>query len=282
MYTDAVHPFDDLMALPEKHIRLGSAALWIGIDRYPDLPVHHYLRRLDHLAQRVRETAGRELTAAGRLEALAQVLATEEGFRGDEENYYDLRNAYLHTALDRRLGLPITISAIWLDVAWELGWELKAIGFPGHFLVGYRDQRGRMLIADPFHLGRRLRMKDCRELLALMIGRPVPLRRSFFRPIGVRAICFRMLANLRSIYERAGQSRPVGTDRRDVLTRMVATGVDCPETVSALADALRQEGRILPALSILHHLRQQKLSPTQTTLIRRQIADLQTLYAQGN
>lgn len=278
MYVDAVHPFDALMALPDKHIRLGSAALWFGTDRYPELAVDHYLRRLDRLAEQVRDAAGGDLTASGRLDALADALVYQEGFTGDIKDYYDPRNAYLQTALDRRKGLPITLAVIWLDVAGQLGWPLKGIGFPGHFLVGYRNYRGRMMLVDPFGNGRRLQLKDCRQLLAGMVGKPVALRKSFFKPLGVRTTIFRMLANLRSIYERAGQHNHL----RNVLSRMVATGINCPEVISALAEALRRDGQILPALSAMYHLREQRLSPTQTRLVSGQIAQLERLQAEAN
>ena len=116
-------------------IEIDRAALLISAEEYPNLVVNDYLGKLDDLAERVRQ---RLYVDAGPHETLArlnQVLFDEEGFRGDDKEYYDPRNSYLSDVIDRRIGIPIILSAVYGEVARRIGFELQGVGFPGPLLV---------------------------------------------------------------------------------------------------------------------------------------------------
>jgi regulator of sirC expression with transglutaminase-like and TPR domain len=121
--------FAHLTARPDGEIDLAAAALLIAEEEYPGLDVSGYLARLDGLADRAR-------ARGGDLEAVRAVLFDELGLRGNTARYYDARNSFLSDVLDRRMGIPLSLSVVFLEVAWRLGLPAQGLGYPGHFLVG--------------------------------------------------------------------------------------------------------------------------------------------------
>jgi regulator of sirC expression with transglutaminase-like and TPR domain len=185
---------------PEAGLDLGEAALLIAAEEYPDLDVADQLRRLDALAADLRRRAGSDPGAEVLVAALTDLLFGEEGFRGNETHYYDPRNSYLNEVLDRRLGIPITLSLLAMEVARRAGYdEVRGVGLPGHFLA-----RAGSLLFDPFHGGAVLSLSELEQRLARVAGRPVPLRPELLEPAGKRAILARLLRNLRAIHLRQG------------------------------------------------------------------------------
>lgn len=187
---------------PEAELNLGRAALLIARAEYPGLDVGHYLDRLDALARSIAPEVAREEDAAHRLDLLSRFLFISEGFRGNADQYYDPRNSYLNDVLDRKLGIPITLSTIFMEVARRLGLPIVGVGFPGHFLVKYVHRDGEILI-DPFHRGAILTPRECRRRLEEMAGGSVPFRAEHLRAVSKAQILFRMLTNLKHIYVRA-------------------------------------------------------------------------------
>lgn len=191
------HPFDMLVELPARHIRLDCAALHLARDESPHLNLGVYLRRLDRLAEEVADCRP-GLSAPLRYEAMRTVLCARHEFRGNTDEYYDPRNCYLNHVLDRRTGMPITLSIVWMEVARRLKWPVGGVALPGHFIVRFDDPE-RFVLADPFHDGRTLSLADCRKL-----ARRQPDGGGFSRrrlqPVGVRAVLARLLGNLRCIY----------------------------------------------------------------------------------
>ena len=168
--------------------------------RYPDLRVAEYLRRLGDWA----DTARWRMPAAGsplaRAAGLAAFLFEDVGLRGNQDNYYDPRNSYLNEVIDRRLGLPITLSAIFLEVAKRVGLDAEGIGLPGHFLVAVRDGGMRHFL-DPFHGGAWLTREELDDLIGGAGGHR-RLLREWLAPMPPDAILARMLFNLRGVYVR--------------------------------------------------------------------------------
>ncbi len=200
-----------LVARPDDEIDLAQGALLIAGVEYPDLDDARYLDLLDRLAieagGRVREEDG----PFGAVNALSEFLFDDQRFRGNEGGYYDPRNSYLNEVLDRRLGIPITLSVVYLEVGWRLGMPVSGVGMPGHFLVRYRAP-GEEIIIDPFHRGIILAMDDCRELFGRATGHPTAFRVDHLARVGTREILARMLNNLKSIYLRQhdlGRARTV-------------------------------------------------------------------------
>jgi len=179
---DVTDRFAELLARPEAEIALDEAALLIAAHAHPDLDVSARLGQLDELATKAAGLTAREL---------ATELFVVEGFAGNTSDYADPRNSYLDDVLDRRLGIPITLSVVMLDVGRRCGLQLHGVGMPGHFIVG----GGAGEWFDPFHGGARLDLASCAELFARTHA-GAQFRPQFLMPVGPRAIVERMLANL--------------------------------------------------------------------------------------
>jgi regulator of sirC expression with transglutaminase-like and TPR domain len=133
--------------------------------------------------------------------AVNAVLFGEEGFRGNGVNYYDPRNSYLNEVLDRRLGIPITLSVVYVAVGRRAGLPLSGVGFPAHFLVAYEAEP--RLLVDPFNCGRLLSVDDCQRLLHESFGSSRRLEPAYLAAASARQILERLVTNLRVAYERA-------------------------------------------------------------------------------
>jgi regulator of sirC expression with transglutaminase-like and TPR domain len=196
--------FAALVATPDSDPDLAEAALWIAAEEYPDLDVPAYLARLDEIAVLGAPHVLGARDPREQVERLNRFLFEEQGFRGNQREYEDPRNSFLNEVLDRRLGIPITLALVYIEVARRIGLEAHGISFPGHFLakvVGARD-----IVVDAF-FGRVLSLEECEERLRQQdpaAGRFDPalhLRRA--RP---REILVRMLANLKRIAAAQGDA----------------------------------------------------------------------------
>jgi regulator of sirC expression with transglutaminase-like and TPR domain len=136
---------------------------------------------------------------------MREVLADEEGFVGDREHYYDPRNSYLSDVLDRRTGIPIALSIVYLEVARRIGFDLVGVGFPGHFLVKCQSPGGEIIL-DPFDEGRVLDDAKLQSMLDQSFGGQVRHRPSLLRSVTTRQLLYRMLLNLKHIYLRCNDT----------------------------------------------------------------------------
>ena len=155
MSDNRVRLFSDLVSRADSEICMPAAALAIARVGYPDLEIDSCLDRLDEMG-RLAAVSLRGVEFEREVAALGEVVFGELGFSGDRENYYDPRNSYLNEVMDRRLGIPITLCVIYLDVAERLDLPVVGVGFPGHFLVKWRVGDGNVVI-DPF--ARRVRRR---------------------------------------------------------------------------------------------------------------------------
>jgi regulator of sirC expression with transglutaminase-like and TPR domain len=196
--------FLELAGLDETAFPLDRAALVLALDEYPDLNIQTYLRKLDSLAASAEVLAGLDRSPVNRIEAINEVLFVQEGLRGNSADYFDPRNSFLNDVLDRRLGIPISLSIIYIEVAKRINFPISGIGFPGHFLikhsVGDRD-----IVIDPFNLGRILTDNDCQELLDKAHNGLAQMNPSLLHPLDKRSIITRMLYNLKEIYSQNEQ-----------------------------------------------------------------------------
>jgi regulator of sirC expression with transglutaminase-like and TPR domain len=199
MLMDAASAFAGAVAGPDSAIDLGRAALLIAHIEHPGLPVDRYLATLDRLARA--STADRAADPARRLDRLREFLFAEQGFRGNLEDYYDPRNSCLNDVLDRRLGIPITLALVVIEVGRRVGLEIDGIGLPGHFVVQARVG-GDAILLDPFAEGGRLTPAACAGLVERALGRPVTLRPEHFEPVSRRQFLARVLMNLKAAYGR--------------------------------------------------------------------------------
>jgi len=188
---------------------LAAPAFLVARVEYPHLDAGPYLDLLDHMGEAAaHRIAGEALTdgpLAARVEALNQYLFSELGFFGNRERYDDPRNSCLNVVLDRRTGIPITLSLVYIEVARRAGLRAEGINFPGHFLVRIRpdlhtDDPEDGLIVDPFHGGAILSEGDCRGLLRRHLGDEAAFDPSLLAPALRKPILIRMLLNLKRLY----------------------------------------------------------------------------------
>jgi regulator of sirC expression with transglutaminase-like and TPR domain len=182
---------------------LAEGALWIAAEAHAGLDVQHWLGRLDTLGHRAAERLTPEMDVDRAAAAVARFLFEEEGFRGNVEDYYDPRNSFLDDVLDRRLGIPITLSIVYVAVAARAGLEAAGVGLPGHFVVR-AERRGRHRLLDPFHGGALLDRADCEALVGRVRPGGGPLDPRWLAPVTPRQIFIRMLTNLKAVYSALG------------------------------------------------------------------------------
>ena len=201
---DPTEAFADLMRRDDEEIDLDRAALLFAAVEYPDLDVEAGLRELDHLADLLQPRLPGLGGPREVIHVVASFLHGELGFSGNPEAYYDPRNSYLNEVLDRRLGIPISLSALYLEVGRRLGLPFEAVGMPGHFLVRYRHAVAPVLV-DPFAGGTILSDAECEARLQGLYGPGVQLRPSMLAAVSTRMVVFRMLNNLKGIYVSQGE-----------------------------------------------------------------------------
>jgi regulator of sirC expression with transglutaminase-like and TPR domain len=143
----------------------------------------------------------------------------EDSYRGDSDQYYDPRNAHLNEVIDRRIGMPITLSVIFLHVASRLGLNATGVGLPGHYIVKVQFELNELYI-DPFHGGATLTMAEIRELLKQMTGGRGKLESEHLRAWTGRETLLRILANLQRMWQRAGDEKRAASaqERMEILT----------------------------------------------------------------
>lgn len=195
-----------LFEQPEEAIDLGRAALLVACTEYPELDMEAELARLDALAHEAEPHVRAQAGNPGRVAALCFYLADVCGFHGNEHDYYDPKNSFLNQVLERKTGIPITLSVVYMEVGRRLGLPLFGVGLPGHFLVKYQDSR-QALFLDPFGGGRRITAADCREMVTGMYEGKIQFQEEFLAAVTKKYILLRMLNNLRGIYLNHRQLR---------------------------------------------------------------------------
>jgi regulator of sirC expression with transglutaminase-like and TPR domain len=196
--------FSEIAACGEETFPLDRASLIMALEEYPDLDIQKYLRRLDTLAARAGVLVGVDRAAANVINCINEVLFVQEGLRGNNEDYYDARNSFLNEVLDRRLGIPISLSVIYIEIARRIDFPMEGIGFPGHFLIKH-VANDRDIIIDPFNMGHVVTPNDCQELLDKIYKGTVTMNASLLQPMEKRTIITRMLYNLKGVYTQKEQ-----------------------------------------------------------------------------
>jgi regulator of sirC expression with transglutaminase-like and TPR domain len=236
----------EIVARPEAELPLDEAALLIAATADATVDVSVQLARLDELAA--------QIGPAGTGEVCRFVFETL-GVRGDQKTYDDPRNSYLDQVLDRRLGIPISISVLVMEIGRRCGVALEGVGMPGHFLL--RDPGQPDLLIDAFSGGRRLDHAACAELLRAVAGAEVQLLDGYLAPIGPRSIVARMLANL-------DQSFRTRDDKEGLrwVTHLRAGIPGQPLTdLIALADTFARLGDVAEAAALLEDLARRPGTP---------------------
>ncbi len=230
-------------------MELDRAALEIARVEYPDLDADACITQLDRHAWAIAERAGDLSDGRRFVEAANSYLFKEAGFRGNEDDYYHPDNSCLNRVLETKLGIPITLSVIYIEIARRLAKPVQGVGLPFHFLVRY-DDPGYRAIMDPFHGGAILDEAQCRHLLQVESLDPALLE-----PVDRRHIAMRMINNLRGVYFGRRESLKA----LQVLDLLIAADPDSPDEHRQRAAALLHERRIAEALAAFQ--RYLKLAP---------------------
>ena len=221
--------FAKLVRGDDAQIDLAHACLMIAQDAYPTLEVERYLGDIERMAMRLRGRLPNTGGAEERVAALNQFLFEDLGFRGNTDEYYDPRNSYLNDVIDRKIGIPISLSVLYMAVGRRVGLPLEGVSFPGHFLVRLRLRIG-VLVLDPFAAGAPLSEADLRERLQRVIPPGVtdnvpvselPLDQ-FLEAATHRQILARLLRNLKAIYRKTDKPERM----LEVLNRMLVVAPD--------------------------------------------------------
>ncbi len=186
----------------DEDIPLFPVALLIARDEYPDLDVQHYDAMCESWCKAIAPKLERAESPIASLQILNRYLYEELGFSGNDDDYYDPRNSYINDVFDRRLGIPISLGVIQIEIARRLGMGMEGIAFPGHFLVRLPVQDG-LMVLDPFQGGRSLDVDELRQRAKPHVGREELGDEQLIKlldPASHRAILTRMLRNLRSVY----------------------------------------------------------------------------------
>lgn len=187
----------------DHQIDLARVALYIAQEEYPSLDPDEYLNALDVMAADIRSQLPIESYPLRIIRCINQHLYTGLGFTGNSTDYYNPDNSYFNQVIERRTGIPITLSLLYLEIAKRLDFPMVGVGMPGHFLIR-PDLPDIEVFVDPFQAGDVIFLADCQAKLAEIYGEAIAFRPEFLAPIGVRQFIGRMLANLKAIYLQRG------------------------------------------------------------------------------
>jgi regulator of sirC expression with transglutaminase-like and TPR domain len=191
--------FQQLVTLPDAAIPLAEAALIMACEEYPQLELGPYLDLLDRIADVIKQKLCPADTPRDTVEKINTVLFNIFEFRGNADDYYDPRNSFFNDVLDRRIGIPITLSTLYIEVSKRLTFPIAGVGMPGHFVVKYADQNEEFFI-DPYNRGEILTREDCRTKLHERYGDALEFNDQLLARATNRQILSRMLNNLKDIY----------------------------------------------------------------------------------
>ncbi|NJP08877.1 MAG: tetratricopeptide repeat protein [Leptolyngbyaceae cyanobacterium RU_5_1] len=229
---------------PDEQVSLERAALYIALEEYPDLDVEEHLNALDTIALDVQDRLPAESYPLKILRKINQYLYEDLGFVGNTAEYYDPRNSFLNDVIERRTGIPISLSLVYLAIAQRIDFPMVGIGMPGHFLIRPVVSEMEVFI-DVFHQGEILFAQDCQERMAQIYQQPVELRPEFLEAVTPRQFLMRMLTNLKVIYiDRSNFQKALAATER-ILLLFPNTPVE-----------LRDRGILYYQLNRLHEARQ--------------------------
>ncbi len=191
--------FQQIAGLPDSTLDLVEASLVIALEDHPGLAIDRYLEQVSEWSHAIRERLEGSRDIERIVESVNRLLFDEEGFRGEDEDYYDPRSALLNETLDKHAGLSITLSILYIEISRRVGTEVAGVSLPGRFLVKFSGEFGQIVV-DPFDGGRILSTIELQKLLDSVYGGGVRLREHHLRSFTSKEILARELAHLKSAY----------------------------------------------------------------------------------
>ena len=179
--------------LIEKCLKLGQ------IIEYPELNISKYIEKINEMGNSLKIKIGEVKNPTYLISVLNEYLFDELGFHGAEEDYYDPVNSFLNVVLDKKTGVPITLSILYSEVAKHIGLDLRIVGFPGHVIVKYKKE----MILDPFYRGRLLTIEDLEKILNRNFGEDVEFVPEYLNEATTEQLLTRLLRNLKNAYTQS-------------------------------------------------------------------------------
>jgi regulator of sirC expression with transglutaminase-like and TPR domain len=198
--------WNTLATYGDDELPLLDTALLIARDEYPELDPHHYIEQIRRFANDLQSHISGEHDLPSQLTTINKYLFDEQGFTGNHTHYNDPRNSYLNEVFDRKLGIPISLAVVQIELMRRLGLALDGISFPGHFLVRLPVDDG-ILVMDPFNKGRPVSVEELKERATPHMNGHPPDDQELYQilaPATHRMILSRMLRNLKGLYVEIG------------------------------------------------------------------------------
>jgi regulator of sirC expression with transglutaminase-like and TPR domain len=261
---------------PGADVDLAKAALYLAQEEYPNLDIEAQLAILDDMAETLRKQLPKEPYPLKTIRALNHFIFDELGFQGNFKDYYDPRNSFLNEVLARRMGIPITLSLVYLELAKRIDFPMVGIGMPGHFLIRPTVDEMDVFI-DAFHEGEVLFAQDCNDRFKQMFGDGANLSLRHLEPVSATEFLVRMLTNLKMIYL---QQRDV-VRSLDAIERILLI---YPEAVSERRDRgliYYQQGELSKAYLDLEHYLYEKPDAMDAYEIRQVMHQIERVQEEG-
>ena len=260
--------FAELVTSDDEEINLAEAALLIASEEYPGMDAGLYLDRLDQFGELVRREAARAESPLDTIAGLNTILFERLGFHGNRDTYYDPRNSYLNEVLDRRTGIPITLTVVYIEVARRIGFTVKGVGMPFHFIAKHESAEGDLFI-DPFNSGRVFGEEGCKELISQMSSGQLELQPAHLEAVTSKQILTRMLSNLLGIYSTSDHRRALS-----VTDRLLLINPGAAEHIRNRGLLLGQIGRRKKAIAELERYLELMPEAPDADVVREQIRNI--------
>ena len=279
MNTQFKSEFEQLISQPDTSINLAEAALMIARLEYPELNIATYLKQIDKLAEEIRNRLPAQPTASEILHRLNQVLFIEKGFAGNSDHYYDPRNSFLNDVLERKQGIPISLSILYIELGKQLGLPLSGVSFPGHFLVKLDIHDG-AIVLDPYFGGISLSEQDLEQRLLDYYGESLRKQHliGMLESSSNRDIILRVLRNLRNLYMQEDDWYKA-LEMADCILEIEPNTTEAIKARACIYDKLECH---TPALHDYQHYLLLKPNARDSHSIRNRIMDLSALCRQIN
>jgi regulator of sirC expression with transglutaminase-like and TPR domain len=273
------------VSVDDERIDLAEAALLIAAEEYPALDVNLYLERFDLIANSARDRITADADPEQQISALNFTLFDELGFRGNQESYYDPRNSFINQVIDRRLGIPITLTVVYMEVARRIGFAVYGVGLPSHFIAGHTGDAGEIYI-DPFNQGRVLGRAGVEEMFSELTGGVTELNQGLLSPVKTKQIITRMLSNLLNIYlgnySGAGDRYTDYARALQTMERIILINPDSPGRIRDYGLLLAANGKMNEAIEELERYLAMVPGSDDAESIRNQINAIRKEQARFN
>ncbi|PZU94867.1 MAG: hypothetical protein DCE90_13680 [Pseudanabaena sp.] len=218
--SPARQKFWQITHIPNQELTINhllEGALAIAWEEYPHMDLGHYRAKLDAMVNDLQPRLDKIHYPLKVIQEINRYLFVEQGFCGNDHDYYDPRNSFINDVLDRRLGIPLSLSIIYMLLGDRLGFAMDGISFPGHFII--RPQHPDLeIFIDPYNKGEILFPEDCAAKLTQLYGQEMPLDPKYLQPVGIRRILDRLLTNLKLIYLRRQEpAKALGAIERSLM-----------------------------------------------------------------